>query len=153
MNGNRSDLGIQTPVPQVVHDAENGYGGFGSLIFNVDPSNQLRFVTSLRKDYYQIPYDPNPNDIENAPIAANGFAAQYPSIGFRDADREADALANFSWVHTFNSQMMLTVSPFYHRNSANYLSSAGRRACRRYPGPHFNLCGRPGQLQREPGKE
>lgn len=124
VNGNRSDLGIQTPVPQVVHDAENGYGGFGSLIFNVDPSNQLRFVTSLRKDYYQIPYDPNPNDIENAPIAANGFAAQYPSIGLRDADREADALANFSWVHTFNSQRMFTISPFYHRNSANYLSSA-----------------------------
>ena len=42
VNGNRSNLGIQTPVPQVVHDAENGYGGFGSLIFNADPSNQLR---------------------------------------------------------------------------------------------------------------
>jgi hypothetical protein len=123
VNANRSNLGIETPVPQVVHDAENGYGGFGSLIFNVDPSNQLRFVTSLRKDYYQIPYDPNPEDIENAPIAANGFQAQYPSIGLRDADREADALANLSWVHTFNSQLMLTVSPFYHRNSANYLSS------------------------------
>ena len=65
VNGNRSNLGIETPVPQVVHDAANGYGGFGSLIFNVDPSNQLRLVTSLRKDYYQIPYDPFPNDIEN----------------------------------------------------------------------------------------
>ena len=123
VNGNRSNLGIETPVPQVVHDAENGYGGFGSLIFNVDASNQLRLVTSLRKDYYQIPYDPDRNDIENAPIAANGFTAQYPSIGFRDADRESDALANFSWVHTFNSRLMLTLSPFYHRNSANYLSS------------------------------
>jgi hypothetical protein len=123
VNANRSNLGIETPVPQVVHDAENGYGGFGSLIFNPDASNQLRFVTSLRKDYYQIPYDPFPNDIENAPIPANDFEPQYPSIGLRDADRESDALANFSWVHTFNSQLMLTVSPFYHRNSANYLSS------------------------------
>ena len=123
VNANRSNLGIETPVPQVVRDAENGYGGFGSLIFNIDPSNQLRLVTSLRKDYYQIPFDPNPNDIENAPIGANGFKAQYPSIGFRDADGEADALANLSWVHTFNSQLMLTVSPFYHRNCANYLSS------------------------------
>jgi hypothetical protein len=123
VNGNRSNLGIQTPVPQVVHDAENGYGGFGSLIFNADASNQLRLITSLRKDYYQIPYDPNPNDIENAPIAANGFAAQYPSIGLRDADRESDALANFSWVHTFNSQTLLTISPFYHYNRANYDSS------------------------------
>lgn len=123
VNGNRSDLGIQTPVPQVVHDRENGYGGFGSLIFNPDASNQLRFVTSLRKDYYQIPYDPFAGDIENAPIAANGFAAQYPSIGLRDADRESDVLANFSWVHTFNSQLMLTISPFYHYNRANYNGS------------------------------
>jgi len=123
LNANRSNLGIQTPVPQVVHDAENGYGGFGSLIFNVDPSNQLRLITSLRRDYYQIPYDPNPNDIENAPIAANGFVAQYPSIGLRDGDHEADAIVNFSWVHTFNSQLLLTVSPFFHFNSADYSSS------------------------------
>ena len=123
VNANRSNLGIETPVPQVVHDAENGVGGFGSLIFNVDPSNQLRLVTSLRRDYYQIPYDPNPNDIENAPIPANGFVAQYPSIGFRDADRESDALLNFSWVHTFNSKLLLTISPFYHHNRADYDSS------------------------------
>ena len=123
VNGNRSDLGIQAPVPQVVHDAENGYGGFGSLIFNPDAANQLRFVASLRHDYYQIPYDPFPNDIENADIPENGFAAQYPSIGLRDSDRESDAILNFSWVHTFNSRLMLTASPFYHYNSANYSSS------------------------------
>jgi hypothetical protein len=123
VNANRSNLGIETPVTQVVHDAENGYGGFGSLIFNADASNQLRLVTSLRKDYYQIPFDPNPNDIENAPIAANGFVAQYPSIGLRDADRESDALATFSWVHTFNSRSLLAISPFYHYNRANYDSS------------------------------
>jgi hypothetical protein len=119
VNANRSNLGIQTPVQQVVHDAENGYGGFGSLIFNVDPSNQLRLVTALRKDYYQIPYDPFPNDIENNPV--NG---QYPSIGLRDGDHESDALVNFSWVHTFNSQLLLTVSPFFHYNRADYSSSS-----------------------------
>ena len=118
VNGNRSDLGIQTPVPQVVHDAENGYGGFGSLIFNVDPSNQLRLVTSLRKDYYQIPYDPFPNDIEN-----NSVDGQYPSIGLRDGDHESDAIVNVSWVHTFNSQVLLTASPFFHYNRADYSSS------------------------------
>lgn len=123
VNANRSNLGIETPVPQVIHDAENGYGGFGSLIFNADPSNQLRLVTSIRKDYYQIPYDPDPHDIENAPIAANGFVAQYPSIGLRDVDRETDSLATFSWVHTFNSRSLITVSPFYHYNRANYDSS------------------------------
>jgi hypothetical protein len=123
VNGNRSHLGLQTPVPEVVHDAANGYGGFGSLIFNLNPSNQLRFITSLRKDYYQIPYDPNPNDIENAPIAANDFSAQYPSIGLRDGQHEGDAFVNFSWVHTFNSKTLLTISPFYHYNRANYDSS------------------------------
>ncbi len=123
INGNRSDLGIQTPVPQVVHDTENGYGGFASLIFNADPSNQLRLITSLRRDYYQIPYDPNPNDIENAPTPQNGFAAQYPSIGLRDGDHESDAIVNFSWVHTFSARLLLTVSPFFHYNRADYSSS------------------------------
>lgn len=123
VNGNRSNLGLQTPVAQVVHDATNGYGGFGSLIFNIDPSDQLRLVTSLRRDYYQIPYDPNPNDIENAPIPENNFSAQYPSVGLRDGQHEGDAFVNFSWVHTFNSKTLLTVSPFYHYNNANYDSS------------------------------
>jgi hypothetical protein len=116
LNGNRSDLGLQTPVSKVVHDAVNGYGGFGSFIFNVDPSDQLRLVTSARKDSYQIPYDPFPNDIENS-------NADTASIGLRDGNHESDALANFSWVHTFNSKVLLTVSPFYHRNNANYDSS------------------------------
>jgi hypothetical protein len=123
VNGNRSNLGLQPPVPQVVHDAANGYGGFGSLIFNLDPSDQLRLVTSLRKDYYQVPYDPFPGDIENAPIAANNFVAQYPSLDLRDGDHESDVVANFSWVHTFNSRTMLTVSPFYHYNRANFDSA------------------------------
>jgi outer membrane cobalamin receptor len=122
VNGNRSNLGIETPVPQVVHDAANGYGGFGSLIFNADPSDQLRLVTSLRRDFYQIPYDPFPYDLENGLV--NGeLTGQYPSLNLRDTDREADAVVNFSWVHTFNSQMLLTVSPFYHYNRANYDSA------------------------------
>src|ERR1700682_4801452 len=120
VNANRSNLGLQTPVSRVVHDAANGDGGCGSLIFNVDPSNQLRLVTSGRRDYYHIPYDPYPNDIENAPIPANNFMAQYPSIGLRDGQHEADMLANFSWVHTFNSKILLSVSPLYHYNRANY---------------------------------
>ncbi len=123
VNGNRSDLGLQTPVSKVVHDRANGYGGFASFIFNVDPSNQLRLVTSARKDYYQIPYDPFPNDLENGSIPGNGFIPQYPTIGLRDGNHESDALVNSSWVHTFNSKVLLTVSPFYHRNVANYDSS------------------------------
>ena len=55
LNGNRSNLGLQPPTPQVIHDAENGFGGFATLIFNVDPKDQLRLVVSSRRDYYQIP--------------------------------------------------------------------------------------------------
>jgi len=111
LNGNRSNLGLQTPVPEVLHDAQNGYGGFSSLLWNVDPANQLRLLTSLRKDYYQIPYDPDPNDLENS---------QFDSSGLRDGQHEGDAILNFSWVHTFNPRVLMTVSPFYHSNSANY---------------------------------
>ena len=115
VNGNRSNLGLQPAVPQVVHDAENGYGGFASLIFNPDASNQLRLVTSLRKDYYQVPYDPYPNDFENS--------QPQPSIGLRDGQHESDVILNFSWVHSFNSKLLLTISPLYHYNSANYDSN------------------------------
>ncbi len=121
VNANRSNLGLQPPVPQVVHDAVNGVGGFGSLIFNVDPSNQLRLVTSLRRDYFQIPYDPFSSDIENNPASG-----QYtPSIGLRDGQHEADAGVLFTWLHTFNSHLFTTVSPFYHYNSGNYDSNPG----------------------------
>jgi hypothetical protein len=125
VNGNLSKVGLQPPVSEVVHDAANGYGGFASLIYNIDSSNQLRIVTSLRRDFYQIPYDPFAHDIENAPVAANGFQAQYPTLDLRDAQHEADALGNLSWVHTFNSKTLLTVSPFYHYNHANYDSQPG----------------------------
>jgi hypothetical protein len=89
------------------------------LIFNLDPSNQLRLVTSLRRDYYQVAYDPFPRDIENG-LVDGQLTGQYPSLNLRDAEHEADALASFSWVHTFNSRMLLTFSPFYHYNRANY---------------------------------
>jgi TonB dependent receptor/Carboxypeptidase regulatory-like domain/TonB-dependent Receptor Plug Domain len=111
VNGNRSNLGLETPIAQVYHDAENGVGGFGSLMFNATPKDQLRFVTSLRHDYYQIPYDPNPNDSENQ---------QFQTSGLRDGQHETDDFVVFSWVHTFNPNAILTISPFYHFNSANY---------------------------------
>ena len=115
LNGNRTNLGLETPIPQVYHDAANGYGGFTSLMYNLNPNDQLRFVGQLRRDYYQIPYDPNPNDFDNS---------QWPTSGLRDWDLETDGYALFSWVHTFNPNATLTVSPFYHYNSAGYHSPA-----------------------------
>ena len=121
LNGNRSDYGLETPVPQVFHDAENGYGGFASLMFNVDPKNQIRVVASLRQDYYQIPIDPNPNSEGNQILEAAG---ESPSYGLRDGEREPDGYVVFSWVHTFNADTLLTVSPFYHYNAADYQGGA-----------------------------
>jgi hypothetical protein len=121
LNGNRSDYGLQTPIPQVVHDAENGYGGFASFIFNPDPKNQLRLVTSLRQDYYQIPIDPDPNSTGNQILATSG---ESPSYALRDGEHETDGYVAFSWVHTFNPTTLLTLSPFYHYNAANYQGGA-----------------------------
>jgi hypothetical protein len=117
LNGNRSNYGLQTPIEQVFHDAENGYGGFASFIFNPNPKNQFRLVTSLREDYYQIPYDPDPNSIGNQQLVAAGAS---PSYALRDGEHEPDGYVTFSWVHTFNPNLLLTVSPFYHYNSADY---------------------------------
>ncbi len=120
LNGNRSNYGLQTPIGQVFHDAENGYGGFASFIFNPSPQNQFRLVTSLRQDYYQIPYDPDPNSIGNQQLIAAGAS---PSYGMRDSEREPDGYVTFSWVHTFNPNLLVTVSPFYHYNKASYSAS------------------------------
>jgi hypothetical protein len=111
LNGNRSNYGLQTPIGQVVNDAANGFGGFASFIFNPDPKNQLRMVAQLRRDYYQIPIDPDPNSVGNQ---------NYPSYGLHDSETEPDGYVTFSWVHTFNPNTLLTVSPFYHYNGADY---------------------------------
>ncbi len=129
-NGNRSAYGLQTPIPQVVNDAENGFGGFASFIFNPDTKNQYRLVTSLRRDYYQIPIDPNPNSSGNQILASSGESPSCSvntSTGatqcLHDAEVEPDGYAIFSWIHTFNPNTLLTVSPFYHYNGADYNAS------------------------------
>lgn len=110
-NGNRSNYGLQPPAEQPVHNAENGYGGFGSFIYNQGARDQLRLTTQLRTDYYQIPYDPDANDWQNQ---------LYDSSGLRDGQHETDGYAIFSWVHTYSESTMLQVSPFYHFNHAKY---------------------------------
>jgi len=110
VNGNRSNLGLETPTSAVIHDAENGFGGFTSLLYNADANDQLRLVAQLRRDFYQVPFDPNdPNT-----------AGQL----LKDANYETDAFVAFSWVRTFGTGVVLTISPFYHHNGANYASSA-----------------------------
>jgi outer membrane cobalamin receptor len=103
LNGNRSNLGLQTPTSAVIHDQANGYGGFTSLTYNVDAQNQLRLVAQLRQDFYQIPI--TPGQIQN------------------DSNKERDGFVLFTWARTFSPGLVLTVSPFYHYNNVNYASS------------------------------
>jgi hypothetical protein len=114
LNGNRSDYGLSPAVSQPVHDAANGYGGFGSIIYNHDAANQYRAVGQLRTDYYQIPIDPNTNDWESQ---------FYNSSGLRDGEHETDSYVATSWLHTFSPKTVTQVSPIFHYNRANYQSS------------------------------
>jgi hypothetical protein len=99
LNGNRSDLGIETPVAQVIHDAQDGYGGFSTLIFNATPDDQFRLVLSARHDNYDIPNMPGPQP--------------------DDVQRETDALAILSWVRKLGADAALTSSLFFHQNRAD----------------------------------
>lgn len=104
-SGYRNDLGLETPIARVQHDQAAGLGGFGSIIFNQSANDQLRFVTSVRGDHYQVPIDPDD------PATADN----------RDVENERDAFANFSWIHTAGPGLTFTVSPFYHFNRAHYV--------------------------------
>jgi hypothetical protein len=99
VNGNRSDLGIQTPVAQIIHDAEDGYGAFTTLIFNASPEDQYRLVVSARRDDYDIPN--SPGDLTD------------------DVQREADAFVIASWVRKLSDDAALTSSLLYHYNRAD----------------------------------
>src|SRR5262252_919135 len=105
LSGYRTDLGLETPIPRVVHNQAAGVGGFGSIIFNKSVNDQLRLVTSVRGDHYQVPIDPEGD---------TAFK--------RDVEDERDAFANLSWIHTAG-RISTTVSSFYHFNRASYVGN------------------------------
>jgi len=104
LSGYRTDLGLETPASENLHNLADGLSGFGSLIFNQSPSDQLRLITSVRGDHYQVPNTPDSQ-----------------TQGFRDVENERDTFVNFSWLHTAGPGVVLTVSPFYHFNRAHYI--------------------------------
>src|SRR4029077_18136003 len=77
VNGNRTNLGLQKPTSSVIHDAAKGFGGFTSLMYNLDSRDQLRLVAQARRDFYQVPFDPNDPDTQGQFL--------------RDANRENDS--------------------------------------------------------------
>lgn len=104
VNGNRSGLGLSTPTPQVIHAQEAGLGTFASVLYNASPQNQLRFITSIRGQHYQIPNTP-----------------EQQSAGIRDLEIDRDAMTGVTWAHSSPGGAVLTVSPFFHFNRANYV--------------------------------
>jgi hypothetical protein len=99
VSGNRSDLGIQTPVARIIHDSEDGYAAFSTLIFNPTPDDQFRAVFSGRRDNYDIPN------------TADRIAD--------DVQRETDVFAILSWVRKLSADATLTTSLFFHQNRAD----------------------------------
>lgn len=107
-SGNRSDLGLETPAPEILHDRQAGGSVFGSFIANASPQNQLRLFSSARYDSYQVPVTP-----------------EEQAAGIGDTEHESDAFLNASWVRTFHRGATVTVSPFVHRTAAHYEGGPG----------------------------
>ena len=111
--GSRSNYGLETPIPAIHHDATNSESAFASLLRNQTSRDQLRVDAQFRNDFFQIPYDPDPNDWEQA-------SDYYNSAGLRDIQRERDSFVIFNWVHTISPKSLFEVAPFYHFNEASY---------------------------------
>jgi outer membrane receptor protein involved in Fe transport len=107
VNGNRSDFGLATPTADILHDEARGLGAFASLVYKVSDHDELRLAASGRGDRYEVPND-----------------ADAQQAGIADVQQERDVFANVSWVHK-SGNSLLTVSPFYHFNRADYLGAGG----------------------------
>jgi hypothetical protein len=113
LTGSRSNYGLATPVAGIDHDATNSQSAFVSLLRNQTPRDQLRLDAQYRQDYFQIPYDPDPNDWEQQ-------SEYYNSYGLRDGQTERDAFVIANWVRTLSPNALFEIAPFYHFNQSNY---------------------------------
>ena len=103
VDGNRSNLGLMTPTSALLHDETAGVGGFLSLLYNPTGKDQIRLVTSLREDHYQIP---------------NDVGAQ--AAGIRDIQSERNDLVGFHWAHTLGEGVLFTLTPYFQYNQADF---------------------------------
>jgi TonB dependent receptor/Carboxypeptidase regulatory-like domain len=109
VEGNRSNLGLQTPDSQVIHDQTHGYGAFTNLQYEPSAQDAVSFIAQLRQDVYQIPDCTAP------------LADEPDCVGqFGDVQSEADNFALLSWAHSFTNNAVLTSSLFYHFERADY---------------------------------
>jgi hypothetical protein len=111
---NRSNLGLQTPVSEVIHDQSQGWGMFTNLQYKPSEQDAVSFVAQLRQDQYQIPDCTEP--LANDPSCVGQFG---------DLQKEADSFALLSWTHFFTNDALLTSSIFYHFERGDYDGGAG----------------------------
>ena len=114
VEGNRSNLGLQTPNSQVIHDNSQGYGAFTNLQYKPSERDAVSFVAQLRQDKYQIP---------NCTAALDDDPGCVGQFG--DVQSEADDFALLSWAHTLANNAVLTSSLLYHFDRADYNGGAG----------------------------
>src|SRR5260370_4029239 len=81
-------------------------------MYNSGSQDQLPLVSYAGGDFYQVEFDS-----KNPDNAAGELT--------RDANRESDAFPAFSGVHRVNPGLLLTVSPFFHFNRADFESNTG----------------------------
>jgi hypothetical protein len=113
LTGSRANYGLATPVAGINHDATNSQSAFVSLLRNQTAKDQLRLDAQYRQDFFEIPYDPDPDDWEQA-------SNYYNSVGLRDGQSERDSFAIVNWVHTLSPKALVEIAPFYHFNQADY---------------------------------
>ena len=113
LSGYRTELGLETPAAENLHNLAHGLSGFGSLIFNQSPSDQLRLITSVRGDHYQVPNDPGgatgTNTLlgGNRPIREN---AADPRVGAALQVPKLHWVARAFWGRYYQAPPLLTVS-------------------------------------------
>ena len=103
VDGNRSELGLGTPVSQVIHDQSSGVGGFISLLYN--PSCERPTALDCLAARGSLPDSQCPDE---------------QAAGIRDLDLEHDYLAGFHWTHSFADGVLFSLAPYFHFNSAHY---------------------------------
>jgi len=103
LSGNTTEWGLEPPTPVNQHNQAMGGGGFTSLLYNPTEKDQLRLAGGARVDYYEVPNDP-----------------EQTAAGYNDREREQDFFLTTNWVHTFNPEWLMVLSPFYHFNRAVY---------------------------------
>src|SRR6185437_8659852 len=106
-SGSMTDRGLERVDIPVLHDKADSVSGFTSVLYNPSSTNQFRLVGSARQDHYQVP-----NIVEQQ------------ALGIRDEEKATDAFLNTTWVHTTASDLLVTISPYYHFNRGQYIGGA-----------------------------